>query len=80
MGWNDVATVRSVVAVLRPAPKKKTSWVGAGLLEARQQAWKERQGEAELLTNTIGTRCYGEDEFCERGKVTSGEQTGGKEG
>ena len=23
MGWNDVATVRSMVAVLRPAPRKK---------------------------------------------------------
>ena len=34
-GWNGVATVRSVVAALRPAPKKKTSWVGAGLLEVR---------------------------------------------
>jgi hypothetical protein len=33
-GWNDVATVRSVVAVLRPAPKKKTPQVGAGPLEA----------------------------------------------
>ena len=41
-GWNDVATVRSMVAVLRPAPKKKTPWVGARLLEEREQAWKER--------------------------------------
>ena len=35
-GWNGVAMVRSMVAVLRPAPKKKTSWVGAGLLEERR--------------------------------------------
>ena len=35
-GWNGVATVRSMVAVLRPALKKKTPWVGAGLLEARR--------------------------------------------
>ena len=35
-GWNDVATVRSMVAVLRLAPKKKTPWVGAGMLEARR--------------------------------------------
>ena len=47
--WSVLATVRSVVAVLRPAPKKKTPWVGTGLLE-------ERQGEAELLANAIGTR------------------------
>jgi len=32
-----------------------------------------------MLANAIGTRCYGEDEFRERGKVTGGEQTGGKE-
>ena len=67
-GWNGVATVRSVVAVLRSAPKKKTPWVGAGLLEEREQAWKEWQGEAELLANAIGKQCYGEDEFCECGK------------
>ena len=35
MDWSGLATVRSVVAVLRPAPRKKTSCGGAGLLEAR---------------------------------------------
>ena len=34
--WSGLATVRSVVAVLRSAPKKKTSRGGTGLLEARQ--------------------------------------------
>ena len=32
--WSDLATVRSVVAVLRPAPRKKATCDGAGLLEA----------------------------------------------
>ena len=36
MDWSSLATVRSVVAVLRSAPKKKTSRGGAGLLEARR--------------------------------------------
>jgi len=35
-GWNGVATVRLMVTVLQPAPKKKTPWVDAGLLEERQ--------------------------------------------
>ena len=30
------------------------------------------------MANAIGTRCYSENEFCERGKVTRGEQTRGK--
>ena len=30
------------------------------------------------MANAIGTRCYSEDEFCERSKDTGGEQTGGK--
>ena len=34
--WSGLATVRSVVAVLRLAPRKKTSCGGAGLLEARR--------------------------------------------
>ena len=44
-----------------------------------EQAWKEREGEAEMLANTIDTRCYGEDEFRRHGKVTGGEQMGEKE-
>ena len=39
----------------------------------------ERQGEAKMLANAIGTRCYGEDEFREHGKGTGGEQSKGKE-
>ena len=31
------------------------------------------------MANAIGTRCYSENEFCERSKDTGGEQTGGKE-
>ena len=34
--WSGLAMVRSVVAVLRPAPRKKTLCGGARLLEARQ--------------------------------------------
>ena len=33
--WSDLATVRSVVAVLQPAPRKKVTCGGARLLEAR---------------------------------------------
>jgi len=32
-----------------------------------------------MSANTIDMRCYGEDEFRERGKDTGGEQTRGKE-
>ena len=32
-----------------------------------------------MLANAIGMRCYGEDEFRRHGKVTGGEQMGGKE-
>ena len=43
-GWNGVATVRSMVAVLRPAPKKKTPWVDARLLEARRASLEGAAG------------------------------------
>ena len=32
-----------------------------------------------MLANTIDTRCYGEDEFHERGKGSGGEHSNGKE-
>ena len=34
--WSGLATVRSVMVVLRSAPRKKASCGGAGLLEARR--------------------------------------------
>ena len=48
-GWNGVATVRSMVAVLRPALKKKTPWVGAGLLEARRAGLEGAAGRGGVV-------------------------------
>ena len=43
--WSGLATVRSVVVVLRSAPKKKTSCGGAGLLEARRAGQEGAAGQ-----------------------------------
>ena len=42
--WGDLAMVRSVVAVLRPAPRKKTSCGGTRLLEARRAGLEGARG------------------------------------
>ena len=63
IGWNNVATVRSVVAVLRPAPKKKTPWVGAGLLEARRAGLEGAAGRG----GAAGKRNW--HEMIQRGRI-----------
>ena len=44
-GGSVLATARSVMAVLRPAPRKKTSRGGAGLLKARRAGLEGAAGQ-----------------------------------
>jgi hypothetical protein len=38
------------------------------------QSWKEQQGKAEVLADAIGSGCYDEDVFRERGGVVGGKK------